>query len=154
MTFGEFHQKLANGELPLKPYHAYYEEVKAAITEAEKEFKNFRIYKPEHRLEYLGKMVDKWFGTEPPAPIKRDANGKPIFKKGLHHEDKLGKPDCFGQPLTQPDCRQCWYLNECTENHLDCFGAPFPTDESMTECQLCPYLDRCCNKALGLEASP
>jgi len=154
MTLGEFHQRLIDGELPTKPYHVYYDEVRTTIAEAEKTFKNFRIYKTQHRLEYLEKMVDKWFGTEPPMPIKKDANERPIFKKELHREDKLDKPDCFGQPFTQPECRQCWYLNECTENHLDCFGAPFLTDKNIGECQLCPYLNRCCNRAIGLEASP
>ena len=153
MTLGEFHQRLVDDGPELIGRAQYYQVVKGALAEAEKEFKNFRIYKPEHRLEYLGKMVDKWFGTEPLAPIKRDANGKHLFKKELHHEDKPDKPDCFGQPLTQPECRQCWYLSDCTENHLSCFGAPFLTDESIGECQICPYLNRCCNKAIGLEAS-
>jgi len=135
---GEFYRRLVAHGPELISRSQYYAAVKEAIEEAGKELRDFSIYKPKHRLEYLERTIEKWFGT-------------PIFQKTSVLENELSKPACYGEAFTQPECRQCYWLQQCC-TLPDCFGTPFPTDESIPKCQLCPDLNACCRQVIGLEA--
>ena len=166
MTVGEFYRRLVVQGPELIAYAQFYETVKTTLAAAEKEFRDFSIYKPKHRLEYIERTIKKWFGGVTPIrdknpdeyhPYNGHKNGKPAIQKTPILENELSKNDyplCFGKAFTQPECRMCCYLIDCKDKRPDCFGAPFPTDESIPECQLCPHLDACCKDALRMEAEP
>jgi len=133
---GEFYRLLIIRGPELIAYAQFYEAVKAALKEAAAEFNYYYNLKPEHRSEWIERCIEKWFGVPPIrvktpdgyAPYNGHKNGKPDFQKTKISENLLSKPDCF--------------------------GTPFPTDENISECQLCPYLDACCKDALRMEAKP
>lgn len=135
---GEFYRRLVAHGPELISHSRFYAAVKVAIEEAGKELTFNGKLKPEHQLEYLKRTIEKWFGNS-------------TFQKASILENELPKPPCYGEAFTQPECRQCYWLQGCC-TLPDCFGIPFPTDEAIPMCQLCPDLDACCRQVIGMEA--